>query len=127
MYRGEHFTFGDEPTGSWFEPVDFYGKRYGWASFDEPWYYEHMVIVPVPRDLSGFGIDTSQEDGVSLFKNGAVVYDAYANALVPARDMQPAMGCRYYEMPESPGDNGYCFEDYFDLDADTGMFVLIGD
>lgn len=121
IYQGEHFTFGDEPAGEYSEIVERYGVQYGWASFDEHWYYEHTAFIPVPRNLDNFGIDTSFEDGTSLFKNGIIEYDTHRDTLIYTDQEEPAMGGRYYNATELG------IEDYFDFDSETGVFVLVGD
>ena len=125
FYQGEFFTFDVSPTGILSNIVGVFGSEYGWASFNDHWHYEHTILVPVPRDLVDFGIDTSQEDGTSLFKNGEIVFDALNNELVYASAAEPSLGGRYHGLSSHPAVLcGDVFEDYFDFDCKTGIFVL---
>lgn len=123
-YAGDRYQFSTEAPSALVTEVELGGEVLGYATFDADshWEYEHTHFVAVPRDLSDWDIDTSEEDGVSLFKNGEIVFDAAKGHLISAQDMVPAMGLRY--IGEIPGIE---ITDYFDYDDEIGIYVLLGD
>lgn len=120
------WVFDEDPHGRYTAEVEFGGWLYGYASFDDDcaWEYEHTRFVVVPRDLSWHDIDTEDEDGTSLFKNGAIVFDTSSGFFVYPEDMEPSFGGRYVGIGE-----GMPYEicDYFDFDNAKGIFALVGD
>ena len=119
------FDTEDYSTGMYTEVIGPEGETLGWASFPEGkhWEWEHTGFVPVPRDLFPWGIDTSFEDGTSLFKNGVIVYDSRPSDGMPphmvyAEAQEPAFGSRYIAF-----EDGSCPE-YFDYTPEFGIFVF---
>ena len=123
-YTGNRYQFSTEAPSDLITEITLDGEVLGYATFDTDshWEYEHTHFVAVPRDLSDWNIDTSEEDGSSLFKNGEIVYDTVKGKLVYTMDMVPSMGLRY--IGEFPG---FEITDYFDYDNEIGIYVLIGD
>ena len=124
-YEGSFFTFDSyEITSGLYEEITDGYDVFGYVSINEDahWEYEHARFIVVPRDLIGLGIDTSFEDGTSLFKNGAIVWDCQEECFIAAEDEEPSFGSRYCGV-----DEGYSIEDYFDLTDNIGCFVMIGD
>ena len=124
-YEGTFFTFDSyNITSSLYEEITDGYDVFGYASIDEGshWEYEHARFIVVPRNLAEYGIDTDFEDGTSLFKNGEVLWDFQEGCFVAPEDMEPSLGSRYCGVGE-----GYEISDYFDLNGDTGCFVMLGD
>ena len=124
MIEFETFTFDEDPLTDRTCEISSYDGVIGYASFDDKhhWEWEHSGFVFVPRDLSVYGIDTSEEDGLSLFKNGEVVYDTYKEWFVYADDEEPSMGGRYIGFEE-----GFWLGECFDYDSEAVIFQMLGD
>lgn len=120
------WIFDEEPEGKYVTEVEFGGWLYGYASFDDDraWEYEHTAFVVVPRDLICYDIDTVEEDGTSLFKNGAIVYDSANDDFIYPDEMEPSLGSRYIGVFEG---SGYQICDYFDFNDSIGIYALVGD
>ena len=128
IYESDVFTIDYSPLTDYFRELrDIDGELLGYASFDDDdWYYSNLTFVPVPRDLDEFDIDTSFEDGTSLFKNGIILYyrgnggstqEFCYNSEVPPDELGLYHGLY-------TGDEA--FFDYFDFPdyPDLGVYVL---
>lgn len=124
IYKGDSFSFSNEKEGNMYTEVSFRGEHLGYASFFDHWTWEHSALIPVSRDLSWCDIDTSGEDGPSLFKNGIISWDNDSEKFVYVENEEPAMGGRYIGAGEG---SGSYIEDCFSLGNDLVVFQCCGD